>query len=137
MADQDAIQILSDDLSARIGQMQRDIAESVLTMVKGKSNQESIKIINELNMVNIITLKSQSILSEFNTGLTKLLETKEKFAEIDEDTLLTFVEVARQSVVGEMSAMAIILKKEIINAVLQTRTIDDILEAVRKQGYGV
>ena len=137
MADQDAIQILSDDLSARIGQMQRDIAESVLTMVEGKSNPESIKIINELNMVNIITLKSQSILSEFNTGLTKLLETKEKFAEIDEDTLLTFVEVARQSVVGEMSAMAIILKKEIINAVLQTRTIDDILEAVRKQGYGV
>jgi hypothetical protein len=36
-----------------------------------------------------------------------------------------------------MAAMAIILKKEIINAVLQTRTIDDILEAVRKQGYGV
>jgi len=137
MADQDAIQVLSDDLSARIGQMQRDIAESVLGMVQGKSNPESIKIINELNMVNIITLKSQSILSEFNSGLAKVLETKEKFAEIDEDTLFTFVEVARQSVVGEMSAMAIILKKEIINAVLQTRTIDDILEAVRKQGYGV
>jgi len=137
MADQDAIQVLSDDLSARIGEMQREIAESILGMVQGKSNPESIKIINELNMVNIVTLKSQSILSEFNTGLTKVLEKKEKFAEIDEDTLLTFVEVARQSVVGEMSAMAIILKKEIINAVLQTRTIDDILEAVRKQGYGV
>ena len=136
MADQDAIQVLSDDLSARIGEMQREVAESVLGMVQGKSNPESIKIINELNMVNIVTLKSQSILSEFNTGLTKVLEKKEKFAEIDEDTLLTFVEVARQSVVGEMSAMAIILKKEIINAVLQTRTIDDILEAVRKQGYG-
>ena len=88
-------------------------------------------------MVNIITLKSQSILSEFNSGLTKLLETKEKFAEIDEDTLFAFVEVARQSVVGEMSAMAIILKREIINAVLQNRAIDDILESVRKQGYGV
>ena len=66
-----------------------------------------------------------------------MLEKKEKFADIDEDTLLTFFEVARQAVVGEMAAMAIILKKEIINAVLQTRTIDDILEAVRKQGYGV
>ena len=137
MADQDAIQVLSDDLSARIGEMQRDVAESVLSIVQGKSNPESIKIINELNMVNIITLKSQSILSEFSSGLTKVLEKKEKFAEIDEDTLLTFFEVARQAVVGEMSAMAIILKKEIINAVLQTRTIDDILEAVRKQGYGV
>ena len=137
MADQNAIQELSDDLSARIGQMQRDIAESILDMVQGKSNPESIKIINELNIVNITTFKAQNILSEFTIGLTKLLESKEKFAEIDEDTLMTFFEVARQSIVGEMSAMATILKREIINAILQTRTIDDILEAVRKQGYGV
>ena len=137
MANQDAIQTLSDDLSARIGQMQRDIAESILGLVKGKKNPEAIKIINELNIVNITTLKAQSILSEFSTGLTKLLESKEKFAEIDEDTLMTFFEVARQAIVGEMSAMATILKKEIINAVLQTRTIDDILDAVKKQGYGI
>tara|TARA_R110002096_G_scaffold275446_3_gene469201 strand:+ start:1908 stop:2321 length:414 start_codon:yes stop_codon:yes gene_type:complete len=137
MADQDAIQVLSDDLSARIGLMQTDVAESILSMVKGKKNAEAIKIINELNIVNIITLKSQALLTEFSSGLTKVLEKKEKFADIDEDTLLTFFEVARQAVVGEMAAMAIILKKEIINAVLQTRTIDDILEAVRKQGYGV
>ena len=137
MANQDAIQTLSDDLSARIGQMQRDIAESILGLVKGKKNPEAIKIINELNIVNITTLKAQSILSEFSTGLTKLLESKEKFAEIDEDTLMTFFEVARQAIVGEMSAMATILKKEIINSVLQSRTIDDILDAVKKQGYGV
>lgn len=137
MADQDAIQVLSDDLSARIGLMQTDVAESILSMVKGKKNAEAIKIINELNIVNIITFKSQALLTEFSSGLTKVLEKKEKFADIDEDTLLTFFEVARQAVVGEMAAMAIILKKEIINAVLQTRTIDDILEAVRKQGYGV
>ena len=42
MADQDAIQVLSDDLSARIGEMQREIAESILGMVQGKSNPESI-----------------------------------------------------------------------------------------------
>lgn len=137
MANQDAIQTLSDDLSARIGQMQRDIAESILGLVKGKKNPEAIKIINELNIVNITTLKAQSILSEFSTGLTKLLESKEKFAEIDEDTLMTFFEVARQAIVGEMSAMATILKKEIINSVLQSRTIDDILDAVKKQGYGI
>ena len=137
MANQDAIQTLSDDLSSRIGQMQRDIAESILGLVKGKKNPEAIKIINELYIVNITTLKAQGILSEFSTGLTKLLESKEKFAEIDEDTLMTFFEVARQAIVGEMSAMATILKKEIINSVLQSRTIDDILDAVKKQGYGV
>ena len=137
MADQYAIQELSDDLSARIGNMQMDVAQSVLNAVEGKSNAEAIKIINEINIINSITFKSQKLLSDFSLGLTKMLEKKEKFADIDEDTLLTFFEVARQAVIGEISAMANILKKEIINAVLQSRTIDDILEAVRKQGYGV
>ena len=137
MADQDAIQKLSDDLSARVGNMQMEVAQSVLDAVKGKPNAEAIKIINEINIINSITFKSEKLLSDFSLGLTKMLEKKEKFAEMDEDTLLTFFEVARQAIVGEMSAMATILKKEIINAVLQTRTIDDILEAVKKQGYGI
>tara|TARA_R100001015_G_C4438425_1_gene32923 strand:+ start:44 stop:457 length:414 start_codon:yes stop_codon:yes gene_type:complete len=137
MADQDAIQKLSDDLSARVGNMQMEVAQSVLDAVKGKPNAEAIKIINEINIINSITFKSEKLLSDFSLGLTKMLEKKEKFAEMDEDTLLTFFEVARQALVGEMSAMATILKKEIINAVLQTRTIDDILEAVKKQGYGI
>ena len=137
MADQDAIQVLSDDLSARIGQMQTEIVESILDIVQGKNSTESIQIINELNIVNIVTFKSQAVLIEFSSGLTKMLEKKEKFADIDEETLTTFFEVARQSIVGEMGAMATILKKEIISAVINDRSIDDILEAVRKQGYGV
>ena len=137
MSDQNAIQVLSDDLSARIGQMQTEVVESILDIVQGKNSTESIQIINELNIVNIVTFKSQAVLSEFSSGLTKMLEKKEKFADIDEETLATFFEVARQSIVGEMSAMATILKKEIISAVINDRSIDDILEAVRKQGYGV
>ena len=56
MANQDAIQTLSDDLSARIGQMQRDIAESILGLVKGKKNPEAIKIINELKYLKYFDL---------------------------------------------------------------------------------
>ena len=137
MADQDAIGKLSDDLAFRIGIMQEEIAQSILDLVNEKTNAEAIKIVNELNIVNTVTLKAQFILSELSAGLTSLLEKKEKFADIDEDTLFTFFEVARQSVIGEMSAMANILKQEIINAILSNRGIDEILEAVRKQGYGV
>ena len=62
MADQNAIQELSDDLSARIGNMQMDVAQSVLNAVEGKSNAEAIKIINEINIINSITFKSQKLL---------------------------------------------------------------------------
>ena len=137
MADQEAIQQLSDDLSFRIGEMQSEVIGSVLGMVQGKKNLEAIRIINDLNVLNIITLKSQSILSEFESGLIKLLEKKEMFADITEETLMIFYEVARQEIVGELSVMAGILKKEIINGVLNNKLIDDILESIRKQGYGI
>ncbi len=137
MADQNYIQQLSDDLSFRVGEMQSEVIGSVLGMVEGKTNLEAIRIINDLNVLNIITLKSQSILSEFQSGLVKILEKKEMFADINEDTLMTFYEVARQEIVGELSAMAGTLKKEIINGVLNNKLIDDILESIRKQGYGV
>ena len=137
MADQEAIQQLSDDLSFRIGEMQSEVIGSVLGMVQGKKNFEAIRIINDLNVLNIITLKSQSILSEFQSGLNKLLEKKEMFADITEETLMIFYEVARQEIVGELLAMAGILKKEIINGVLSNTLVEDILEAVRRQGYGI
>ena len=74
MADQNYIQQLSDDLSFRVGEMQSEVIGSVLGMVEGKTNLEAIRIINDLNVLNIITLKSQSILSEFQSGLVKILE---------------------------------------------------------------
>lgn len=137
MADQSFIQELSDDLSARIGDLQREVVESILSIVEGKKTAESIQIINDLNVLNIVTLKSQSIMKEFQSGLIKMLEKKEKITDIDEDTIMAFFEVARQEISGELATMATILKKEVINGVLNDKFIDDILESIRKQGYGV
>lgn len=137
MADQSYIQELSDNLAARIGDLQAEVVESILTMVEGKKTAESIQIINDLNILNIITLKSQSIMSEFESGLIKMLEKKEKISDIDEDTIMSFFQVAKQEITGELATMANILKKEVINGVLNDKFIDDILESIRKQGYGV
>ena len=137
MADQNYIQELSDNLAAIIGDLQAEVVESILTMVEGKKTAESIQIINDLNILNIITLKSQSIMSEFESGLIKMLEKKEKIADINEDTIMAFFQVAKQEITGELATMANILKKEVINVVLNNKIIDDILESIRKQGYGV
>ena len=137
MADQNYIQELSDNLAARIGDLQAEVVESMLTIVKDKKTAESIQIINDLNILNIITLKSQSIMSEFESGLIKMHVKKEKIADINEDTRMAFFQVAKQEITGELATMANILKKEVINGVLNNKIIDDILESIRKQGYGV
>ena len=49
MADQDFIRDLSEQLSMRIVDLQKEVIESVLTMVNGKTNTEALTIVNSLN----------------------------------------------------------------------------------------
>ena len=137
MADQDFIRDLSEQLSMRIVDLQKEIIESVLTMVNGKTNTEALTIVNSLNMDNIINLKAQSILNELKQGLIQVLEKKELFADMEEETLKVFFDTTSEEVVGELLSMGNVLRKEINNAIINQKTTDDILDNINRQGYGV
>ena len=100
MADQDFIRDLSEQLSMRIVDLQKEVIESVLTMVNGKTNTEALTIVNSLNMDNIINLKAQSMLNELKQGLIQVLEKKELFADMEEETLKVFFDTTSEEVVG-------------------------------------
>ena len=137
MADQDFIRDLSEQLSMRIVDLQKEIIESVLTMVNGKTNTEALTIVNSLNMDNIINLKAQSMLNELKQGLIQVLEKKELFADMEEETLKVFFDTTNQEVIGELLSMGNVLRKEINNAIINQKTTDDILDNINRQGYGV
>lgn len=137
MADQDFIQDLSEQLSMRIVDLQKEVIESVLTMVNGKTNTEALTIVNSLNMDNIINLKAQSMLNELKQGLIQVLEKKELFADMEEETLKVFFDTTSEEVVGELLSMGNVLRKEINNAIINQKTTDDILDNINRQGYGV
>ena len=102
MADQDFIRDLSEQLSMRIVDLQKEVIESVLTMVNGKTNTEALTIVNSLNMDNIINLKAQSMLNELKQGLIQVLEKKELFADMEEETLKVLFDTTSEEVVGEL-----------------------------------
>ena len=137
MANQEMIQALSDELTERIVTIQTDIINGILDTVKCKTNAESIKIINNINMPNVINLKSKSIMQSYQSGLVEVLKSKEMFANITEDTLSAFYETSKQEIFGELLSMGNILKKELINGILNDEPVEDITENIRKQGYGV
>jgi|TARA_Y100000593_G_scaffold31911_1_gene62892 hypothetical protein len=137
MADQDFIRDLSEQLSMRIVDLQKEVIESVLTMVNGKTNTEALTIVNSLNMDNIINLKAQSMLNELKQGLIQVLEKKELFADMEEETLKVFFDTTSEEVVGELLSMGNVLRKEINNAIINQKTTDDILDNINRQGYGV
>ena len=137
MADQDFIRDLSEQLSMRIVDLQKEVIESVLTMVNGKTNTEALTIVNSLNMDNIINLKAQSMLNELKQGLIQVLEKKELFADMEEETLKVFFDTTSEEVVGELLSMGNVLRKEINYAIINQKTTDDILDNINRQGYGV
>ena len=137
MADQDFIRDLSEQLSMRIVDLQKEVIESVLTMVNGKTNTEALTIVNSLNMDNISNLKAQSMLNEVKQGLIQVLEKKELFADMEEETLKVFFDTTSEEVVGELLSMGNVLRKEINNAIINQKTTDDILDNINRQGYGV
>ena len=137
MADQDFIRDLSEQLSMRIVDLQKEVIESVLKMVNGKTNTEALTIVNSLNMDNIINLKAQSMLNELKQGLIQVLEKKELFADMEEETLKVFFDTTSEEVVGELLSMGNVLRKEINNAIINQKTTDDILDNINRQGYGV
>ena len=137
MADQDFIRDLSEQLSMRIVDLQKEVIESVLTMVNGKTNTEALTIVNSLNMDNIINLKAQSMLNELKQGLIQVLEKKELFADMEEETLKVFFDTTSEEVVGELLSMGNVLRKEINNAIINQKTTDDILDNINRHGYGV
>ena len=137
MADQDFIRDLSEQLSMRIVDLQKEVIESVLTMVNGKTNTEALTIVNSLNMDNISNLKAQSMLNELKQGLIQVLEKKELFADMEEETLKVFFDTTSEEVVGELLSMGNVLRKEINNAIINQKTTDDILDNINRQGYGV
>ena len=137
MADQDFIRDLSEQFSMRIVDLQKEVIESVLTMVNGKTNTEALTIVNSLNMDNIINLTAQSMLNELKQGLIQVLEKKELFADMEEETLKVFFDTTSEEVVGELLSIGNVLRKEINNAIINQKTTDDILDNINRQGYGV
>ena len=77
------------------------------------------------------------MLNELKQGLIQVLEKKELFADMEEETLKVFFDTTSEEVVGELLSMGNVLRKEINNAIINQKTTDDILDNINRQGYGV
>ena len=136
MADQKIIQDKVEELSKKFGSLQEEVVIGLLELVDGKSNKEALAILNEISMSKIVELKTASILTSFDDGMTALLSSKELFAPITEAELRALLTAAEQYLTGEMTSMGNTLKQEVINGIINNRTADQILTSISSKGYG-
>ena len=136
MADQDYIRNVVNQLSEKFELAKSEAISAMLGLVEGKSNAEAVAILNELDVGAVMTAKTSGILAAYSTGSVGVLKTKEMFADISELTLQALLTQSEQYLSGQISAMSSTLKQEVINGVINKRTVDEIMDVVGKKGYG-
>tara|TARA_R100001594_G_scaffold52815_2_gene86376 strand:- start:3513 stop:4241 length:729 start_codon:yes stop_codon:yes gene_type:complete len=136
MADQDYIQKIVEELSAKLGIVQSEVIIALKELVKGKSNSEAVIILNQINIDTVMKSKTSGIISSYIKGNAGVLLGKEMFAQVQEKPLQALLDQSERYLAGEIASMGNVIKQEVINGVLNDRTADDILEMIGKKGYG-
>ena len=135
MADQDYIKKIVEELSSKFGLAQSEVISAMMELVKGKTNTDDIAILNEINIDTIIRSKTSGILSSYVQANAGVLLGKEMFAPIKESTLQALLNQSEQYLSGQIAGMGNVIKQEVINGILNDRSIDDILQAIGRKGY--
>jgi len=135
MADQDYIRRTVEELSGKFQLAQEEAISAILGLVEGKSNAEAIAILNELDVGAVMRAKTSGIMTSYNTGTSGVLLGKEIFADITEETLRVLLTQSEQYLSGQITAMSTVIKQELINGIINERTVDEIIESVGKKGY--
>ena len=135
MADQDYIRRTVEALIVKFQLAQEEAISAMLGLVEGKTNAEAIAIINELDIGAVMSAKTSGIVSAYTAGNVGTLVTKEMFAEISESTLQALLTQSEQYLSGQISAMANVVKQEVIAGIINKRSLEEILVSVGNKGY--
>ena len=136
MADQDYIRRTVEELAAKFHLAQSEAISAMLGLVEGKTNAEAVAILNELDVGAVMSAKTSGILTAYTSGNINTLISKEMFAPIGESTLQALLTQSEQYLSGQVAAMGSTLKQEVINGIINNRTVNEIMEVVGTKGYG-
>jgi len=135
MADQNLIIQTADQLSAKFGIAQKQVISAMMKLVEGKTNAEAVAILNDLDVNAVMLAKTSGIITAYTSGNVATLVTKEMFAQISESTLQALLTQSQQYLSGQITSMSAVIKQEVINGIINRRSVDEILQSVGKKGY--
>ena len=136
MADQDYIRRTVEELAAKFHLAQSEAISAMLGLVEGKTNAEAIAILNDLDVGVVMSAKTSGILTGYTAGNIGSLVSKEMFAPIGEFELQALLTQSEQYLSGHISALGSTLKQEVINGIINNRTVNEIMEVIGTKGYG-
>ena len=135
MADQEFIAKQVEELSVKLGIAQEEIVDAISELTRGKSNKEVVSIINELNIEEIVKLKTAGIMSGYIAAQRDILLSKQFFAPISEDELMALLVASEQYFGANLVGMGGVIQQQVLGGIINNRGVDDIIGLIGKQGY--
>lgn len=138
----DELQALADELATKVGQARREVLQGMLKLVEGKSAQESIQLLIQLDVEQSMKLKLAQSWGIFEAGVVKILEQTFTTAVLEEATLRSLMlsvegklSTRFTSVVG--SDMRTIIVDGIANGKFPSQILKESAEELDKLGHSL
>ena len=134
MSDQTIIDGSADEITRILLEVQEKTIAELYALKGNRTTDEFIRLIENLDIQQIVRLKSQNAVNVFNESHFTLLGSIEGFADTTEQTLQTLINYNEQSLLSTLDNMGQIIKKEVVKGLIGGQGIESVLNAVRSQG---
>ena len=135
MANQKFIKEQTEQLAKRLGIAQQEIVDTISELTRGKSKKEIVNIMNDLDMNQIVALKTAGIMGGYLAAQTDILLSKQFFSSISEEELQALLIASEQYLGANLIGMGGVIKQQVLSGIVNDRSVTEIIDLIGKQGY--
>ena len=135
MANQKFIKEQTEQLAKRLGIAQQEIVDTISELTRGKSKKEIVNIMNDLDMNQIIALKTAGIMGGYLAAQKDILLSKQFFSSISEEELQALLIASEQYLGANLIGMGGVIKQQVLSGIVNDRSVTEIIDLIGKQGY--
>ena len=136
MANQNYIDNVAETIADQVGVLQEEMVRDLLKLSKDKrfkSIDEFLMAMDQLDLDQIVRIKSERILSNYTAAHTQILSDMTLFADVTEDTLQALTSFSTSSFTDSLGSMGGVFKRELIKGALGGVSEQGIFQAIQQQ----
>jgi len=136
MIDQRYIDNIAETIARQTATLQQEMVRDLYKLSKDKrfkSIDEFLMAIEQLDLEQIVLLKSQNIMQGYNLAHTQILGDMTLFADITEETLRALTNFSTSSFADHLGSMGGVFKRELIKGAISGAAEKGIFQAIQQQ----
>ena len=127
---------IAETIALQVETLQREMVRDLLKLSKDtrfKSIDEFLMAMEELDLDQIVRIKSERILSNYTAAHTQILSDMTLYADVTEDTLQALTSFSTSSFTDSLGSMGGVFKRELIKGALGGVSEQGIFQAIQQQ----